>query len=81
MPADLVKSLQKHARKYGSDGVMEHAIELKLSFQSLVLLQKTCDEADDRRTPKILRKKRRLSVETRVKRLLGIEEDSQEGTP
>jgi hypothetical protein len=66
-----LQNLKKHAKRFGSDGVMEAAVESGLPFEELVELQKHIDalHAEDKWA-----KKPRLTAETRVKRMLGIEE-------
>lgn len=80
-----VEALKKHARKYGTDGILETGIDCGLNFEQLVELQKVLDQIEGSRRPKFApEKRRRLSVETRVKRALGLdteEEECQETTP
>jgi len=68
-----VEQLEKHARRFGTEGVMVTAIEAGLSFEGLVRLQTTLDEieAAARRYPKRTRK----TAEQKVRKLLGIEEE------
>lgn len=75
--ADLLAKLKRHADRYGPEGVMEAARTAsdfhdgQLEFDELVELQTHIDglSAGDKWA-----KKHRLSAETRVKRLLGIDE-------
>jgi len=71
LPTNTLKALKKHADRYGYDGVMETAVDLGLNEEQLIELQEHIDEivSRDRWAPK-----RRLSAETRVRRLLGVEE-------
>lgn len=55
---------------------MESAAECEfLSFEELVELQKALDRIEKQQAGRYQSKNRRLSAETRVKRLLGIEEE------
>jgi hypothetical protein len=79
---NAVAPLLRHAKKFGTDGVMEAAVEarleLDLDFDALVRLREELDEIEkkpQRRfdTPKT----HRLSAELRVKRLLGIPDEEE----
>ena len=65
-------TLTKHARRFGSEGVMEAALDAQLPFEEMVRLQTVLDEIDSQQRGY---RKPRLTAETRVKRLLGIEEE------
>lgn len=75
-PEVNLASLKKHIDRFGTEGVMLTAAtfhhEGVLSFQEVIELQKLVDEATPRR-----RNQRgpRLTVETRVRRLLGLPEE------
>lgn len=63
-----------HAQKFGSEGVMQSAAGL-FDFATLVRIQIACDDGDR----KLARgrfgyTKPRLTAETRVKRLLGLDD-------
>jgi len=68
----MLEGLKKHATRHGSEFVMETGAEAGLSFSELVALQKHIDTL-----PRAA--KSRYTAETRVKRLLGIE-DPEEAT-
>ena len=68
-------SLAKHARRFGTEGVIETALEARLPFQELVRLQTDLDEIDSTRR---FHKKPRKTAEERIKKLLGIEEEASE---
>jgi hypothetical protein len=76
---DLTKALIRHARKNGPECVMTSAVELGLSQANLVKLQKAIDDLPARKVGRVTipKTRHRLTAETRVKRLLGI--DDQEG--
>lgn len=76
MKETTVETLTKHASRFGCEGVMDAAMDVNLYFSDLVQLQKNLDEIEASRTR--FHKPPRLSAETRVKRLLGIE-DEEEG--
>ena len=69
-----LKKLKTHAKKFGDEGVMQAGVEVDLSFAQLVELQKFIDNLAAQKQG-AWAKKHRLTVETRVKRLLGIEEE------
>lgn len=67
---------QAHAKKYGTESVMEVAIEAGLSHDQLCSLLKTCDDVEAKAAKRFQTpRKRRLTVKQRVDRLLGLEED------
>lgn len=77
-----VEQLLSHAKKFGSEGVIETAMDAKFSFEQLVRLLTGLDKVDkERDAARVARghystwKKPRKSAEDRVKRLLGIEEE------
>lgn len=73
-----LEQLAAHAKKYGSDGIMETGIEAGLSFKKLCDLLKACDAADLARAGRYSKPpKRKHTIEQRVKRLLGIEESEE----
>lgn len=75
---EKISQLKKHARRFGTESVMDAAVEVGLTLEQLIELQKFVDEVDDEaaRARRFHRpKKRKLTAEQRVKRLLGIEED------
>ena len=72
-----VPALEAHAKKFGPEGVMETGVDLGLSVDQLVRLQKAIDKIEEQRDRGrrfSTYKKPRLTAEVRVKRLLGIEE-------
>lgn len=76
-----VDDLVKHAEKFGTDCVMETALELGAGFAQLVQLRRRLDvieknAAAQKRFSNY--KKPRLSVERRVQRLMG--EEVNDGT-
>lgn len=67
----------RHAQRFGTDEVIASAVEKNVGFSALVMLQTKLDEID------ATKRRRgqtgpRLSAETRVKRLLGIEDEEKE---
>jgi hypothetical protein len=72
-------ALIRHARKNGPECVMQSAVELGLGQSNLIRLQTAIDNLPTRKVGRveIHKTRHRLSAETRVKRLLGI--DEQEG--
>lgn len=75
MKEATVQTLTKHAERYGTEFVMESALEEGLHFADLVQLQKNLDEIEGKRTRK---PKPRISAENRVKKLIGLDEDLAE---
>jgi hypothetical protein len=79
--SQIIAGLEKHAKRYGMDGIMETARDYwqvgLLETADVVTIQENLDELE-RETLKKWAPKRRLSVEERVNRLLGIdpEEDA-----
>lgn len=75
--------LKAHAKRYGSDGVIETAVELGFGVEEVANLIAACDEADYALAVKAKRfptkKRHRLTFEERAKRALGIptEEESK----
>lgn len=65
--------LKRHVDRYGPESVMETGAE-SLDFDELCELQRHVDE-DERRRQGRWAKNHRLSVEERVRRLLGVEEE------
>ena len=68
----------KHVDKFGDDGVMDAAIHSEIvgkpmTLSELVALQKHIDSKRPKHAPKM-----RLSAETRVKRLLGLDKEETE---
>lgn len=74
--------LLKHAERYGVDGVMDAGIDLKLSFGELVELQTELWRIENEQLAAARRfftpKKRKLTAEEVVRRLLGLPEDAPE---
>lgn len=72
-------ALKKHAERFGTDAVMETAAEEYhaggFTFDDVVELLELCDVIHRRKQP--YAKKTRVSTETRAKRLLGIEEETE----
>lgn len=70
----------RHAQRFGTTEVMSAAIEADVPFTALVLLREQLDELEEK-AAKAKRfgsySKPRLSAETRVKRLLGIEDEDE----
>jgi hypothetical protein len=68
--------LLKHANRFGADGIMETAADFyydgALTYADVVTIQEKLD-ALEREALKKWAPKRRLTVEERVNRLLGIE--------
>ena len=73
MAKSILEAFKHQASKYGEDGCMETAAELGMSYNDLCLLQKHIDSNRPRHAPK-----HRLSVETRVKRILGIDPNEED---
>jgi hypothetical protein len=71
---DNLDGLKLHAKRYGTDGVMQAGVELDLTYAQLCQLQTHIDGIVAQNK---YAKKTRLSVETRVNRLLGIEEEDE----
>lgn len=73
--------LLRHAQRFGTEGVIETAVESRFSVERLASLIEKLDaieyERDQRRFKTV--KKHRLTYEERAKRALGIsdEEDNQ----
>ena len=63
-----------HAKRYGTEGVMEAAAK-RLPFEQLVELQTLCDDLD--RAQLRFPPKRRPNAEQKVKKLLGLTEESE----
>lgn len=77
-----LNGLKKHASKFGSDGVIETAIEaFDLNVAQMADLIAHCDEADfqlERKKNRFATKpKHRLSYETRAKRALRIPDEGE----
>lgn len=70
-----IAPLARHARRYGTDCIMDTAVEFGFAHGELCSLLVVCDEVDRKavRFPK----KHRLTVEQRVDRLLGIEDEKE----
>lgn len=68
--------LKKAAKRFGSDGVIETAVEYRFSVDQVADLIEFCDEADytiavkAKRFP--TRRRHKLTFEERAKRALGI---------
>lgn len=76
-----ISEFKKHAKRYGTEGVMNAAIELGYDFDALCDLQAQLDaiDADHARAKRFgVEKRHRLTVETRVRRLLGLPDDETE---
>lgn len=76
MPLPTKEDLLRHVKKYGSEGVLETAVECRFSEGTLTDLIEAIDkieaEIDSRR--RFSRwKKPRLSANARARKLLGIE--------
>ena len=70
----MLERLQHHAKRYGTEGIMQAGVEFDLTQKELVQLQKYVDEVNAQRNK--YAPKPRVSAEVRVKRLLGIEEEA-----
>lgn len=74
-----LRDLITHVDRYGSDGVLHTAVELGFDFDDLVVLEMHCEKNDDAK--KRYATKRRgtpqARAETKVKRLLGINDDEE----
>lgn len=72
-----VKRFAAHARRHGTEEVLEAGSQAGLTLAQLVELQKELDKIVDAKCDQFgtTAKKRRLSAEARVKRHLGIEDD------
>lgn len=74
--SQIMLGLEKHAKKYGADGIIETAADYyhdgRLTLADVVTVQENLD-ALERETLKKWAPKRRLTAEERVNRLLGIE--------
>ncbi len=67
------EKLLKHAGRYGTEHVLESAVEMGFPFEELVRLQQGLDEIDSKQRGY---RKPRKTAEERVKRFLGIEEEA-----
>jgi len=67
------EKLLKHAGRYGTEHVLEAAVELRLPLEELVRLQEGLDEIDSKQRGY---RKPRKTAEERVKQFLGIEEEA-----
>jgi hypothetical protein len=74
--SDLIAGLKKHAKRYGADGIMETAADFfhdgRMTFNDVIEMQEHLD-ALEREALKKWAPNRRLTVEERVNRVLGIE--------
>lgn len=70
-----VDQLVRHARRFGTEGVIDAAVDGHLPFEELVRLQEHLDEIDQEKRGRRYVKPRK-TAEQRIKKLLGIEEDS-----
>lgn len=68
----------RHAQRFGTDEVLSAAADKGLRISALVALQTELDTIDAQKRRRGERGPR-LSAETRVNRLLGIEETDKEG--
>lgn len=78
-PIPALKDLQKHAEKFGSECVVETAVELGYPFEACVRLVDACDRADLALLRKIrsnARLDRRPPSEDRVRLLMGLEKET-----
>lgn len=76
MTEPRLEGLCRHAKRFGSEGVMETGIEEGLTIAELCTLLEACDEAD-RSARSYVKTKKRLTVEQRVRRLLGLEDEEE----
>lgn len=76
-PVPTIAELDKHAEKFGTMLVVDTAVELGHSFNACVRLQDSCDRYDASADRKFKFKKLRAkgTSETRVRLLMGIEEE------
>lgn len=73
-----LKNLLLHAKRYGTEGILDHARELDWSRTELVELLKGLDELTSRKPVlPVTYKRKRLTPEQRIDRYLG---DEEEGT-
>jgi hypothetical protein len=74
------EALLKHARKFGTDGIAETAVELGFELDELTNLLLKLDELDQESTPRIAQRRRKIDLtevmERRAKRLLGIAQEA-----
>lgn len=71
----------RHAQRFGTTEVMAAAIDAGVDFSALVMLREKLDELDEKAATQkrfASYRKPRLSAHTRVKRLLGLEDDDDE---
>jgi hypothetical protein len=74
-----VQQLERHAARFGSEQVVETAIECGHSFDSCVRLQDSCDRSDLELLRKLrpkARPERKAASEDRVSLLMGIEREA-----
>lgn len=78
-PVPGLRQLQRHAERYGSEAVVETAVELGYGFDSCVRLQDHCDRVESarylREHPRGRPPKVSLS-EDRVRDMMGLEESA-----
>lgn len=70
-----VEKLVRHAQRFGTEGVIDTAVEGRVPFEELVRLLTALDEIDQNQRGRRYVKPRK-TVEERVKKLLGIEEEA-----
>lgn len=73
MKKSILEIYKGHAKRYGTDAIMESAAADGMGELALIDLQKYCDSLAPAWAGK-----RRLSAETRVKRLLGLDKEEAE---
>lgn len=77
----MIESLLRHARKFGTDGVAEAAIDLGFGLPELTNLLVELDSLEQASTPRIRQRQKKVNVaalcEARAKKLLGIEDTEE----
>jgi hypothetical protein len=73
----VLETYKRHADRFGPDGVVETAAAAGLTLADLVTLQQHVDELEAPIRRKRGQGKHRLTAEARVKRLLGIPEETE----
>lgn len=78
-----MKQLQRHAEKFGTEAVVQTAVELGYGFESCLTLQDFCDRTDAaayRKEHPYAKPQRLTSSEKRVKLLMDLKDDDEEVT-
>lgn len=69
----------RHAKKFGTEGVMEAARDEGCTLDELVMLQTNVDAIEAAATHPSRRHKRRKTAEQRVRDWLGLADETEEG--